>query len=236
MAQFIYQMHGLFEVHFFAFIGSAILITYQNWKLQIPIMVFVIIHHLVFAYLQNSGYQQIYFTQLDYFELPVFIIHIFLSGIIFFVCGLWAYQLKRYSEKHISQGIEVVRLQKEAYLSAQLKQNEQRFSSLIQKGADMIAIIDRNSCFKFVSPSFTIMLATTPRTFLSRMAGYLFIPRTLQPPGKIWKRFLQQKKSPYHHTGSDMQTENGAGLKQSLLICSTSRPLTASYATRGILR
>jgi len=27
MAQFIYQMHGLFEMHFFAFIGSAILIT-----------------------------------------------------------------------------------------------------------------------------------------------------------------------------------------------------------------
>src|SRR5689334_7684710 len=32
MAQFIYQMHGLFEMHFFAFIGSAILIVYQNWK------------------------------------------------------------------------------------------------------------------------------------------------------------------------------------------------------------
>ena len=28
MAQFIYQMHGLFEMHFFAFIGSAMLITY----------------------------------------------------------------------------------------------------------------------------------------------------------------------------------------------------------------
>src|SRR5690348_12880165 len=27
MAQFIYQMHGLFEMHFFAFIGSALLIT-----------------------------------------------------------------------------------------------------------------------------------------------------------------------------------------------------------------
>src|SRR3954471_15391486 len=27
MAQYIYQMHGLFEMHFIAFIGSAILIT-----------------------------------------------------------------------------------------------------------------------------------------------------------------------------------------------------------------
>lgn len=36
MAQYIYQMHGLFEMHFFAFIGSTVLITYQNWKLQLP--------------------------------------------------------------------------------------------------------------------------------------------------------------------------------------------------------
>src|SRR5687767_1042378 len=55
MAQFIYQMHGLFEMHFFAFIGSAILITYQNWKLQIPMLLVVIIHHVAFGYLQNSG-------------------------------------------------------------------------------------------------------------------------------------------------------------------------------------
>src|ERR671910_120544 len=30
MAQYIYQMHGMFEMHFLAFIGSAILITYRN--------------------------------------------------------------------------------------------------------------------------------------------------------------------------------------------------------------
>jgi hypothetical protein len=36
MVEFIYQLHGMFEMHFFAFIGSALLITYQNWKLQLP--------------------------------------------------------------------------------------------------------------------------------------------------------------------------------------------------------
>src|SRR5690348_12649653 len=41
MAQFIYQMHGMFEMHFIAFISSAMLITYQNWKLQIPITLVV---------------------------------------------------------------------------------------------------------------------------------------------------------------------------------------------------
>src|SRR4051812_34618747 len=56
MAQYIYQMHGLFEMHFLAFIGSTILITYQNWKLQIPLMLVVVLHHALFGYLQNTGY------------------------------------------------------------------------------------------------------------------------------------------------------------------------------------
>ncbi|MEL7533221.1 MAG: sensor histidine kinase, partial [Bacteroidota bacterium] len=34
MAQFIFQMHGLFEMHFFAFISSSLLISYSNWRLQ----------------------------------------------------------------------------------------------------------------------------------------------------------------------------------------------------------
>jgi len=55
MAQFIYQMHGLFEMHFFAFIGSAILITYQKWKLQIPLALVVVVHHASLGYLQNIG-------------------------------------------------------------------------------------------------------------------------------------------------------------------------------------
>ena len=66
MAQYIYQMHGLFEMHFIAFIGSAMLITYQNWKLQIPLTIVVVLHHATFAYLQYVGYEKIYFTQLDY--------------------------------------------------------------------------------------------------------------------------------------------------------------------------
>src|SRR5678815_3623733 len=45
MAQYIYQMHGMFEMHFFAFIGSTILITYRKWQLQIPIAVVVTVHH-----------------------------------------------------------------------------------------------------------------------------------------------------------------------------------------------
>jgi signal transduction histidine kinase len=101
MAQFIYQMHGMFEMHFTAFVASAILITYQNWKLQIPLALVVAIHHGLFGYLQYIGFEKIYFTQLDYMSLQTFIIHIILATAIFSLCGLWAYQFKKYSEAYI---------------------------------------------------------------------------------------------------------------------------------------
>jgi len=101
MAQFIYQMHGMFEMHFMAFIASAILITYQNWKLQIPLMLVVGIHHGLFGYFQYLDFNKIYFSQLDYMSLQTFIIHMILAGAIFSICGLWAYQFKKYSEAHI---------------------------------------------------------------------------------------------------------------------------------------
>jgi len=101
MAQYIYQMHGLFEMHFTAFVASAMLITYQNWKLQIPLTLVVIIHHGLFGYLQYIGFSDIYFTQLDYMSVQTFIINIILAAAIFSLCGLWAYQFKKYSEAHI---------------------------------------------------------------------------------------------------------------------------------------
>jgi signal transduction histidine kinase len=126
MAQFIYQMHGLFEMHFIAFVGSAILITYQNWKLQIPLAALVIVHHASFGYLQYIGYDKIYFTQLDYMTLQTFIIHGILATVIFFICGLWAYQMKMLSERQIRQTFEMGRFQEEQLQrQALLQSNEE---------------------------------------------------------------------------------------------------------------
>jgi len=126
MAQFIYQMHGLFEMHFIAFIGSAILITYQNWKLQIPLAAVVIVHHASFGYLQYIGYDKIYFTQLDYMTLQTFIIHGILATVVFFICGLWAFQLKKLNEHQIEQNFEMGRFQEEQLQKkALLKSNDE---------------------------------------------------------------------------------------------------------------
>ncbi|MBT31575.1 MAG: hypothetical protein CMO01_18120 [Thalassobius sp.] len=93
MAQFIYQMHGLFEMHFWVFIGCTLLIVYQNWKLQLPLAAIVVIHHGTFAYLQYAGMDDIYFTQLQYMDMQTFIFHTLLATVIFIICGYWSYDL-----------------------------------------------------------------------------------------------------------------------------------------------
>lgn len=130
MAQYIYQMHGLFEMHFFAFIGSAVLITYQKWKLQIPILIVVFIHHLAFSYLQNIGITNVFFTQLNFFDLQTFIIHILLTVAIVLISGLWAYQLKKYNQIYLDQSLQMARLQREVDLSEERKKNAELLSNI----------------------------------------------------------------------------------------------------------
>ena len=96
-AQFIYQMHGLFEMHFFVFVGAVLLIAYQNWLLQLPNIFIVVVHHATFAYLQYAGNKEIYFTQLDYMDLPTFMIHGGLAALIVLICGYWSYVFKKFT-------------------------------------------------------------------------------------------------------------------------------------------
>lgn len=107
MAQYIYQMHGLFEMHFTVFIASTILIIYQNWKLQIPLTLLVVLHHAGLAYLQSAVYNdptglQLYFSQVN-FDLETLLIHVVLAAVVFFMNGYWAYYFKEHSQKHISK-------------------------------------------------------------------------------------------------------------------------------------
>jgi methyl-accepting chemotaxis protein len=94
-AQYIYQMHGMFEMHFMFLVGSALLITYQNWKLQLPLLVFIVIHHGSFAYLQYTGMKEIYFTQLEYMDIQTFIIHAAVVATIMFINGMWSFSLAK---------------------------------------------------------------------------------------------------------------------------------------------
>lgn len=110
MAQYIYQMHGMFEMHFFAFIGSAILVTYRKWQLQLPLAIVVVVHHAGFGYMQFIGYDEIHFTQLDYMTLQTFAIHILLAVGIFTLCGFWSYRFKISGEQQVLQSMELQRI------------------------------------------------------------------------------------------------------------------------------
>lgn len=94
-AQYIYQMHGMAEMHFWVFISSTILIIYQNWRLQIPLIVIVVIHHGTFAYIQYTGYKEIYFTQLEYMDLTAFIFHGVLASCVCLVSAIWSYNIRK---------------------------------------------------------------------------------------------------------------------------------------------
>jgi methyl-accepting chemotaxis protein len=113
-AQFIYQMHGMLEMHFFAFIGSIILIYYRNWKNQIPLALFIVLHHTLFGYLQYAGMKEIYFTTADYMPLNTFLIHASLAAVIFILCGYWSYEfessalLSLASNERLTQQLEII--------------------------------------------------------------------------------------------------------------------------------
>ncbi|MBW3544546.1 MAG: GAF domain-containing protein [Bacteroidetes bacterium] len=110
MAQFIYQMHGMFEMHFWAFVAAALLITFQNWKLYIPLSLIIVVHHAGLAYLQYLGLQEVYFTQLSSMDLQTFAFHAALAVLIIGICAYWAYDLSR---RTIADGLNQLKLEEQ---------------------------------------------------------------------------------------------------------------------------
>ncbi|HTF21280.1 MAG TPA: hypothetical protein VK658_24555 [Chryseolinea sp.] len=149
MGQFIYQTHGLFEMHFFAFIGATLLITYQNWKVQIPLAIVIVLHHAVFGYLQyitfiQNGAGKVYFTQLNYMDIHTFIMHCFLAVIILVICCLWAYELKKRTVEN-AKNIHAVE-----ELSINFSKNLE-FANMLANGVyDQATEVDRKDPFAVV--------------------------------------------------------------------------------------
>ena len=94
-AAYVYQMHGLFEMHFSFFIMATILIMYRDWRVFIPVTIIIVGHHSLFAYLQNSGFTAVYFTQLDYMPASALAFHFGMYVLHTVVCVWWALRLKR---------------------------------------------------------------------------------------------------------------------------------------------
>jgi signal transduction histidine kinase len=123
-AQYIYQMHGMAEMHFWVFISSTVLIIYQNWRLQIPLIAIVCIHHASFAYLQYAGVKEVYFTQLEYMDLTTFIFHAVLAACVCLISALWSYNLRTRTVQ------DAMNYRALAKMQAELQQNSEKLDEL----------------------------------------------------------------------------------------------------------
>jgi signal transduction histidine kinase len=129
-AQFIYQMHGMAEMHFWVFISSTILIIYQNWKLQLPLIIIVVIHHGSFAYLQFAGYKEIYFTQLDYMDLTAFLFHGVLAACVCGVSAYWSYTIyKRTIQDAVNLKTQMILKQELQHKNEELQTSEEELKA-----------------------------------------------------------------------------------------------------------
>jgi len=165
-AQYIYQMHGMAEMHFWVFISSTIFIIYQNWKLQLPLILIVILHHGSFAYLQYIGYQEIYFTQLAYMDLTAFLFHGVLASCVCLVAGIWSINIQKRT-LHDAWNLKMMtELQTELQLkNEELRTSEETLSTLLQTRTQVI--VDQNK--KLVDYAF--VSAHKVRSPLARILG-----------------------------------------------------------------
>lgn len=108
--QFIYQMQGLFEMNFFIFVACSLLIMYQNWKVQIPLICVIVFHYASVAYLQRIGGDNAHFTQNIHTNMQNFAIHGSLVALVICICGYWSYDIRK---KTILTAINTIFLQQQ---------------------------------------------------------------------------------------------------------------------------
>jgi signal transduction histidine kinase len=131
------------EMHFWVFISSTILIIYQNWRLQVPLITIVVLHHGSFAYLQYIGYKEIYFTQLAYMDLTTFFFHGVLASCVCLVAGIWSIN-QRNRTLHDAQNLKMMtQLQAELQTTnEELRASEEQLNLLVQHRTQVI--MDQN--------------------------------------------------------------------------------------------
>ncbi|WP_375561725.1 hypothetical protein ACE193_04005 [Bernardetia sp. OM2101] len=97
MLQFIGQLHGMAEMHFFYFTNAALLIIYQDWRMQVVYSFLAIGHHSILAILQwhygtDLGQYFIGYGEITFFRL---FFHFGIALLMSFICGFWAFLIQK---------------------------------------------------------------------------------------------------------------------------------------------
>ncbi|MGC4036102.1 MAG: response regulator [Chitinophagaceae bacterium] len=112
--QYLYQTHGEPGLYFALFVASAILVSYQNWKLQVPLLIAVITYHIIPLFPSSPALNQFYSGNIQAINVQFLLVHFLLSVFVLAMCGFWAVQLKKYNETQILQTIQLGKLEQEA--------------------------------------------------------------------------------------------------------------------------
>lgn len=106
---FLYQVNGLFELHFVAFIGAILLMVYQDWRIVATYVIALLAHHVGVAYLQYAVLDVALFAPLGMLYFKPFLLHLFLETIALSLCVAWSYHLRQNALvmfKHHAHGVK----------------------------------------------------------------------------------------------------------------------------------
>lgn len=149
VALHIYQLHGLEDAHSFFFIGIAMLLVYQDWPILWPSILFLIVHHIIFAIYQNQG-APLYLFEDDYIRASKLVFHLSLGVAQVFVCGYWAYMLRRTTIRNVLRNRNLRAANEDlSLLIEQQKQSEQRLKESYSKAEEYRILLQ---CIMDVSP------------------------------------------------------------------------------------
>ncbi|UXX79258.1 methyl-accepting chemotaxis protein [Reichenbachiella carrageenanivorans] len=97
MIQYLIQLHGLYEMHFWFFIMPIFLIIYQDWRVYIPFAAIIVIHHVSIYILINQGHPEYlrYFINMSELTDMTFAYHMGLAVVGVITAAWVAYRLNQ---------------------------------------------------------------------------------------------------------------------------------------------
>ncbi|UII34330.1 PAS domain-containing protein [Fulvivirga ulvae] len=98
--QFIIQLHGMYEMHFFYFVSLTVLLFYEDWRVLLPAVIYAIMTFLLLFYLQLSGSEfNLYFENVPALSIKHAVLHIGILCLYAGLCMLWS-NLQRRQTKY----------------------------------------------------------------------------------------------------------------------------------------
>ncbi|RJE74238.1 methyl-accepting chemotaxis protein [Reichenbachiella sp. MSK19-1] len=109
MLQFVAQLHGLFEMHFWFFIFPIILIHFRDWRIYIPFGLIVTVHHvLIFGlYLDGQPEYMNYLYESSDVAVSTFLYHMGLAVLGLVASAISSYRLKIETVNNIQSNMEL---------------------------------------------------------------------------------------------------------------------------------